>query len=331
MVGVAVRVAIDKTPVAGLDVYFYGESNTLVTSSAQTNESGIAMQLVGDTDMMTISSGLEAISFNPVSGPATALHALGIIDVSASRSLQAGSVCRYSDLLNQEFLAFYAFNSATKNLFVPQRRSLNSLHAGDGSPTRTQPRESFPPGLSLFTVPLSEFRTGGGFVSCRFGMWRFLGAERQLSCSVSQAGPNVPLCENQAMLPCVALDESVLKRVRAIVRQARKRVGRLEQEMKLLYPAENRRYSTTRDLIKGTRRIRSLISEIKMMVSSCSVTNPRCSEFKLPRTKFAKAFRRAFGPRPARGRRYFRSVRAYYVTKFRRILSSFPSRLVKCD
>lgn len=330
-VGVAVRVAIDLTPLVGLDVNFEGETSTVATPPAQTDGSGIAIQLVKDTDTVTISSGLDAIQFEPVSGHATTLHSQGLIDIAASRRVKPAFICRFNDAFNRDSLAFYANNSSTKELSVPRRQTLNSLHSSYGSLTPTQPAEMFSPGLSLFSLPLDEFRIGAGPTQCAAGAWRFLGVELEFTCGDNQVEPNVPMCESRWQLPCVSLDEDILAKIRARVRLSARRMRSLEQEVKLLYPDANRNYTITRDFKKGTKRIKTIIKTLRQTAQRCSGQNPHCSEVALPRAALVKAFRRAFGPRPAKGQAYFRRVRKYHVVKFRKALSTLPKYLIRCD
>jgi hypothetical protein len=330
MLSVAVRVAIDLTPIVGLDVFIEGESSTSATPPAQTDEAGVATQLVKRSDTVTISSALGAVQFDPVTGAASALHELGLVDIEAWRLVEPAHMCRYLDASNQEALALYMNNISSQELEVPRRQTLNSLHAGDSSLTETQPHENFTPGLSFFTVLLDEFRTSGS-QSCASGTWKLLGVEKNISCADGAIHPDVPLCEARAELPCVPVSESRVTSVRHRVRHAVQAVKKLEREVKRRYPEENRSYSVTRDLVKATNRMNRLLQDVQSVASSCTQVNPRCYEVRFPREELIKAFKRSFGPRPPKGRIYFRAVRNYNLTRFRKLLKGFPDFLVKCD
>lgn len=330
MLNVAVRVAIDLTPIVGLDVFIEGESSNSATPPAQTDQAGVATQLVKRSDTITISSALGAVQFDPVTGPATALHELGLVDIPAWRLVEPARMCRYLDASNQESLALFVNNISSQDLEVPRREGLNSLHAADDSLTQTQPHENFSAGLSLFTVPLDEFRVAGA-QTCASGTWRLLGAEKNISCIEGTVEPDVPLCEARAELPCVSVSEARVSSVRHRVRNAVRGIKRFEQQVKRWYPEENRNYTITRDMLKGTAKINRLLQDVQSVTNSCSQVNPRCYEVSFPREELVKAFIRSFGPRPPKGRKYFRAVRKHNVNRFRNLLKEFPDSLVKCD
>jgi len=325
-----VRVAIDLTPVVGLDVFIEGESSTSATPPAQTDEAGVATQLVKRSDTITVSSALGAVQFDPVTGAATALNELGLVDIAAWRLVEPARMCRYLDASNREALALFVNNISSQELEVPRREGLNSLHAADDSLTQTQPLENFTPGLSFFTVPLDEFRVAGP-QTCASGKWRLLGTEKSVTCVEGSVEPDVPLCEARVELPCVPVSQARVTSVRHRVRHAVRGMRRLEQEVKRRFPEANRSYSITRDLVKGTSRINRLLQDVQSVANSCSLSNPRCYEVRFPREELIKAFKRSFGPRPQKGRNYFRAVRNYNLKRFRKLLKEFPDYLVKCD
>lgn len=326
----AVRVAIDLTPIVGLDVYIEGESSTSATPPAQTDESGVATQLVKHSDTITISSALGAVQFDPVTGLATALHSLGIVDIAAWRLVEPVRMCRYLDATNQDSLALFVNNISSQELEVPRREGLNSLHAADDSLTQTQPHENFTPGVSFFTVPLAEFRSGNAR-SCSAGSWKFLGAEQIVSCAEGNLEPEVPLCEARVELPCVQLSTARIDGIKYRVRRASSAIRKIEQDLRTRYPEANRNYSLTRELRKGRERMNSILNQVQTVTENCSQRNPRCYEVPFPREELLKSFKRSFGPRPSRGRKYFRAVRNYNLKRFRKLLREFPDTLVKCE
>jgi hypothetical protein len=325
-----VRVAIDLTPVVGLDVFIEGESSTSATPPAQTDEAGVATQLVSRSDTITISSALGAVQFDPVTGLATALHDLGVLDIEAWRLVEPVRMCRYLDATNQDSLALYVNNFSSEELEIPRREGLNSLHAADDSLTQTQPHENFIPGISFFTVPLEEFRSSGA-QTCASGRWQFVGVEKALSCAEGSEEPDVPLCEARIELPCVQLSTARIGGVKHRVRHAGQAIRKLEKELKARYPQENRNYSLGRELAKGRDRLNSILNQVEAVTESCSPRNPRCYEMPFPREELLRAFKRSFGPRPSRGRTYFRAVRSYNLKRFRKLLKEFPDSIVKCD
>ncbi len=327
----SVRVAIDSTPVQGLEVHIEGDSSSAAGELPQTDESGVASELVNSKDMVSISSALAAIQFDPVTGLATALYQLGIIDIPAWRVMEPTHLCRYLDGNSRESVAFYVNNMTSQTLEVPRRVGLNSLHAGDNSLTETQPPESFAPGLSIFSVSLDEFRLSSGTGSCASGKLKLLAAEKSFGCESGQVEPEIPLCEGRAELPCVTVENATVRDARERVKRALKSAKRMEAELKRRYPDINRGYSLTQELVLGTRRINNLMNQVSAISSSCSHHNPRCTEVIFPREALIKTFKQSFGPRPPKGRIYFRAVRKYHVERFRKLLKRFPETLVKCE
>ena len=315
----------------GLDVYIEGESSTSATPAAQTDESGVATQLVKSTDMVSISSAIGAIQFDPISGLAATLYQLGVVDIAAWRVVEPAHLCRYLDAANQDSLAFYVNNMTSQTLEIPQRQGLNSLHVADNTLTQTQPPESFAPGISFFTVPLDEFRQNSAGGVCPSGSWKLLATERKFNCKEGEIEPDVPLCDARVELPCTPVEDQDVKATRDRMRQASRAIKKLEIEVKRRYPEINRNYSVTREMMQGMARIQALLSEIESIEASCSQQNPRCHQVPFPREALMKAFKRSFGPRPAKGRIYFRAVRKYHVTRFRKLLKQFPDYLVKCN
>jgi hypothetical protein len=331
LVNVSVLVEIEKTPIVGLEVHFEGESSTMATPPARTDEAGVASQLVNRSDMITISSGLGAVQFQPISAPATILHTLGVVEAEASRLVEPVHICRFLDSSNQDSLAFYANNSASEPLTIPRQTPLNSLHAADGTLVEPQPPETFRPGLNLFTAPTRKFSSTKETESCASGIWKLLGAEKRFGCSGSQAALDIPLCEARSELPCVEIRDEKLDGMTRAFRAGRRAIGALEQYLKAAYPDANQNFSSIRHLRRGAARIKLLVEQVKGHIGSCSALNPQCYEVDFPKEAMTKAFRKSFGSRPTKGRKYFRAVRDHSLRKFRRILDTFPDKVVKCE
>jgi hypothetical protein len=155
--------------------------------------------------------------------------------------------------------------------------------------------------------------------------------EKSLTCLEGTIEPDLPLCESRAELPCVKVSEARIAGTRYRVRHAIKAVKKLEGELKRRYPKENENYNVTHDLITGMLHISKLLQDARKVANSCTQLNPRCHPVKFPREELMRSFKQSFGPRPAKGRTYFRAVRKYNVKRFRTLLMGFPEYLVKCE
>ncbi len=323
--------SIDLTPVVGLDVFIEGESSSPATPPARTDESGLAVQSVRSSDLISISSALPAIEFDAVSGPAVVLSAASPLEIEGRRLIEPSHICRYLNTRSQQMLALYMMNISERELEVRQLDPINALKASSGALTTTQPPEIFAPGLGFMTVALSEFEALAEPGVCAAGAWHLLAAEHGFTCLPGALEPDVPLCEERGELPCISVEQSDLKWLKNRVRKYVARAKRLQRQLRARYPEANRGFNFDSDLQQSLARMEQTLGSVQAISSSCSQTNPQCRRVDFPKQQLLRSFKRSLGSRPQKGRKAFRKMRERLLALFGRNLTRFPDYLVSCE
>ncbi len=287
--------------------------------------------MVRSADTIEISSGLPAIQFPQVSGPATVLNALGVVEMTAQRLAEPDKICRFINGSGSISLALYVNNRSDSSLIIPNNLKLNSLMDVDGDLIDSQPPDIYQPGSTLFTVKEEDFLRYQPNNLCPSGSWNLLGVARNFICLAGETELALPLCEARAEMGCAYINERVLKVLEDEMNSIRSTVKRLEKAVKRINRQANKRYSATLHLDRALLRISALTDQIRTVQNSCSLENPNCETVLTPKTQMLRSFRRAFGPRPVKGRIQYRAQRNLSIKRFAKLLSGLPDTLVRCS
>jgi hypothetical protein len=308
-----------------------GQSTDPEASLPRTDDDGVATQYVNGADTITISTGLEAIRFEPVSGLGTTLANQGQIELRAERLVEPGSPCRRAIYESGEEVVFPFVNLTDVLLTVENASPLNILtREGDG-PSETQPPSSFASGGSFFSGPLTNFVASDPANSRISGRWSFLGTERSFTFdSLSETNP-LPLCEGKTLLPCVALSDKVARNVIKTTSDYGGKLRRLEQQLKRKYPEKNRDFSSKHNRERSYSKIKSALTAVQERSASCSGDKFSCKQEEISKARLRKIFFAGFRPRPPKGRDPFRRLRQDGIRAFNEALRGVPDFLVACD
>jgi hypothetical protein len=325
---VSVRLLIEQTPIAEVPIRIESESSNASTPIPRTNEEGIASQIVEGNDTVTISSGIEAIRFDPISGVASTLAGMSPIDIpEAERLIEPGEMCRRSVVAQQEEILFPWSNSADAALTVENADPLNIIVRGDEVPTTTQAPGAFAKGPGMFVVPLREFAVSPSETG---GAWKFLGVTNEFSFNPLIEDHPLRLCEGKGFLPCRSLALTPGQILLKTTTRYHKRLLDLEKQLKRKYPLQNKKFTFRRDRNRSYKKINEIMTSLRAQSLRCAEDLGNCRQLRVPKEQLSKIFFSGWRPRPPRGRVEFRRLRARGQADFDAVVQTLPEFIVTC-
>lgn len=330
-VSVSVRIVVEQTPIPALPVRIESESSDPEAALPRTNDQGVATQAVNSTDTITISTGLDAIRFDPITGLGSTLANQSPIEVQAERLVEPGSPCRRAIYESGEEVVFPFVNLSEVLLVVENASPLNILAREGGTLTDTQPPTSFAAGGGFFSGSLNDFMASDSGSSRVGGQWSFLGTERGFAFdSLTESNP-LPLCEGKALLPCISISDSAARKVLKTTSDYGGKLRRLERQLLRKYPARNKGFSSKRNRERSYAKIKLAVTAAKERSASCASDKLSCKQEAISKAQLRKIFFAGFRPRPPKGRDPFRRLRREGIQAFNESLKGVPDFVVACD
>jgi hypothetical protein len=331
MVSISVRVVIEQTPIPAVPVRIEGASSDPDAPPPLTDDEGLATGAVVGSDTITISTGLDAIRFDPITGLGTTLAGASPLEVSAERLVEPGTPCRRAIYEGGEEVVFPFVNLSDAMLTVENASPINIVTRESGDLAETQPPTDFPVAGGLFSGPLTHFMADDSSNTRITGQWSFLGTERSFTFdSLNEPNP-LPLCEGKTLLPCLSFSDSVARSVLKTFSDYGGRLRRLERQLRQKYPLQNRGFSTERSRIRSYAKAKSVIAAAKTRSATCDSEKIVCKQESIAKDQLKKAFFASFRPRPPTGRDPFRRLRREGAKAFNDALKSMPDFVVACD
>ena len=293
------------------------------TETKVTDSQGQFSASLGNSTLYTISTGLPAISFDPILETGASFAARSPVTIEARRLITPEKApCRIL-LSGIPHVYFASVNETDQTLSVPLSYvTLNQMLSVTGEAT---PPEHFAPGTSGFSVPERYFTAGASLV----GVWRFLGEEIAVTRDMSVcADTGVPG-------QCAVIDPTVL---RGPFDYVRKVIMRLTKQS--LTAARAGRWRSINGkyripfLGRGAKALavmEGLFTESKAQNFVCEVTPKSCRLRRVPKAQLTKAFAKIFGGKVPRGLEHISRRSKKEVAAFQRELRKLPDSYVTCD
>ena len=310
------RLLIQETPIAGAPLVIDAQTQT-------TDTNGEVIASLSVNEQHSISTGLEALAFDPILDTGSSLAARNPVMIEASRLVQSRQTpCRV--LVGGDQNIFFATESSTDHaLSVPlQYPSLNSILSVTGEAT---PAEVFAAGSSGFVVPESQFITPSGL----YGVWNFLGQ----SIPVPQS-PEV--CADTGVPgECSVITDAELVRPFEYTRRA------------ILRLATNANRPSRAGLWKPNgsgfskvflRRGATVLARMRReLITSngdkyvCDVAPMSCTTVRVSPQALIKIFASLYDIRFPRGLEHLRKRKTQEVKDFKKFIADVPKEYIVCD
>ena len=288
-----------------------------------TDQNGEFTAPLENSTLYTISTGLAAISFDPILETGGALAARSPVTIAARRLVTPDEEpCRIF-IDGTSHVYFSSVNETDQTMTVPLTYTgINQIYSVTGEAV---PAENFAPGTSGFSVPESYF-TSGQTLS---GVWRFLGRDVVVS-------PDLQICTDQGVPgTCEALDPTTLRNPfeytrKVIMRLSKQAVAAARKGKwkgingKFRVPFLSRGASALATMEKAFRDSRS-------QNFVCEVTPMSCTQRRVPKQALAKAFSKIFEGKVPRGLEDIARRGAFENAAFRRELRKLPNTYVTCE
>ena len=280
LVDVTFELTIEETPIAGAPVEI--DSTTYLT-----DDQGIITAQLHPTDYHTVKSALAAISFATQYESGATFAEQSPVTIEAERLIKATEQpCRI--FIDQKPHFYFSTNNLSDTtLAVPYYfRSLNSLYSATG---RAIQPDLFPPGLSGFTVPQSEFLYG----DLVLGMWQILGQQIVLS-------QRPPVCTQNGMIEqCTTYDSATQQRPFEYTKGV---ITRLSQRALKVVRTVRRGNSSERAIVSFISRSTSALSRIRTLLKIndprpkllCNSVPINCVKVAVPKSALVKTFTGVF-------------------------------------
>jgi len=313
---VTFRLTILNTPIAGAPIQVNTE--TKITDS----EGQFTASLENST-LYTISTGLAAISFDPILETGAALSARSPVTIEAQRLITSTEdPCRIL-IDGTEHVYFSSTNLTDEPLTVPlSSTSLNQILSVTGEAV---PPEIFAPGTSGFSIPTSTFTSGTELL----GVWKFLGQEITVS-------SNLNICSDRGVPgQCEVIDPTVL---RGPFDYVRKVIIRLTKQS--LSAAKSGRWRSTNGkyrvpfLTRGANALgamEGLFTQSKSQNFVCEVMPMSCTLKRVPKQALVSAFAGIFKGKVPRGLEHISARSKKEIAAFQRELRKLPDTYVTCE
>jgi hypothetical protein len=313
---VTFKLTIFKTPIAGAPVQVNSETKI-------TDEQGEFTAPLENSTLYAISTGLGAISFDPILETGGSLATRSPVTIEAQRLINsAAEPCRIL-IDGVPNVYFSSINATDQALTVPLSYNyLNRMYSVTGEAV---PNETFAPGTSGFSIP-EQYFTSSTTVT---GVWRFLGQSVTVT-------PNLQVCADQGMPgDCEPVDPALL---RSPFEYTRKTIVRLTKQSLAAARAGTWRGTNGKFIVpflaRGARSLAYMERAFRNAnedMFSCQVVPMSCKVERVPKRELAKAFAKVFVGRVPRGLEHI-SRRAPQENKaFARLLRRIPDRLVRCE
>jgi len=313
---VVFKLTIRDTPIVGAPIQ-------VNTETKFTDSQGQFSAPLGSSTLYTISTGLPAISFDPILETGGSLAARSPVTIEARRLITpAREPCKIL-ISGIPHVYFASVNETDETLSVALSYvTLNQMLSVTGEAT---PAEHFAPGTSGFSVPERYFTSGASLA----GVWRFLGEEIAVTRDIS-------VCADTGVPGQCAVIEPT--RLRGPFDYVRKVIMRLTKQS--LAAARTGRWKS----INGKYRIPFLVRGAKALAAMeglftesngqnfvCEVTPKSCRLRRVPKAALTKAFAKIFGGKVPRGLEHISRRSKKEVAAFQRELRKVPDSYVTCD
>jgi len=275
------------------------------------------------TSLYTVSSGLDAVSFESLLETGNSLAARSPVTIQAQRLVSSAQApCRL--VVGGAPYTYFSFvNRSDRSLTVPLLYSpLNTVYSVTG---QAVPPEIFAPATNGFTIAESHFRNGNGLA----GRWRFLGQEIEV--------PSAPeICADRGVPgSCAVIDPGTL---RIPFDHTRRVILKLANQS--IAAARTGRWKGTGGkftipfLSRGATALTSM--EMTFAQSSgqnfvCEITPRSCVTKQVPKKALLKAFKKIFEGKLPRGLDHIAQTSKREVATFERQLSKLPNRYTSCE
>lgn len=312
---VVLKLTILETPIAGAPIQVNAETKI-------TDENGEVSTSMETTTLYAVSSGLGAISFDPLLETGASFGTRSPVLLEAQRFVSSiQEPCRL--VVGGAPYTYFSFASKSdQSLTVPLLYSpLNTLYSVTGDAV---PPELFSPGTNGFSIAESHFRNG----DVLSGRWRFLGQE-----IVVPSNPHV--CAEQGVPgACAVIDQETL---RIPFNHTRRTIVKLANLS--LSAARSGRWKGTHGrfsipfLSRGALALKSMettFSQSSQQNFVCEVTPLSCVTKEVPKKALVRAFRRIFEGKVPRGLEHVAQTSKREVSAFERQLKKLPNRYTSC-
>ncbi len=273
--------------------------------------------------MYSISSGLEAVYWPPLSITGTELSKDSTVRIAAERVIASFELpCRLL-VGNVPQVYFSTTNLSDRALSVPLiYRSLNSLFSVTG---KASAPALFAPGNSGFAVPEEHFISR----NTRSGTWKFLGQNIQVPQTI------LPCADRAVPGQCTVLDPAILRFPFDYTRNIVLKLTNLsiEAARKGKWKGTNGSF-TVPFLGRGTtamNKMRQFLNPYdRSQKYSCQVVAASCTQRVIPKRALVKAFSEIFSGQLPKGLDVLVKTRNKEIGTFRKQLRKMPNRYTEC-
>ena len=315
------QVVIASTPVPSLPINVAG-------SIIMTDTQGILSTTVLKSSTVNVQTGLPAVAFAPLSGPASSFDGITVVIEATRRITPSQDVC--SVLVGNEQHLFFPYSTTgDEPLTVPLSYTLlNRFLSPTGLAT---PATLFAPGVTGngFTVQASHFLSGGNFS----GTWEFLATSVTVP-------PSPPVCTSNgapAVTPtpiasCKSFDLAV------IFTEAKRTITNLSQEsLKAAARGEWKPKGNVREpfLKSGAASLNALLGIIQRTgrnLYSCSVppSTQTCTAQSIDKTAIMRSFNLIFPKTLPKGLARVKKRIPIERSRYSLVLATIPSTAYSC-
>jgi hypothetical protein len=313
---VTFKLTILDTPIAGAPV-------NVNTETKITDSEGLFTASLENSTLYTVSTGLAAISFDPILETGGALSARSTVTIEAQRLItSAEDPCRV--LINGVPHVYFSSNNVTDDtLTVPlSYTALNQMLSVTGQAT---PGENFAPGTSGFSLPESHFTSGATLM----GIWKFLGQDIRVT-------PDLKVCADTGVPgQCEAIDPTVLQSPFEYTRSTILKLTNLSLAAARSgkWKGANGTYSVP-FMSRGAKALAHMEQTFHNSSGqsfSCEVVPMSCKVHRVPKKELTKSFARIFEGRVPRGLEHISRRSKKELAAFNRVIKKLPNSYVKCD
>lgn len=315
------QVVIAATPVPSLPVNVAG-------SIIMTDTNGLLSTTVLRSSTVNVQTGLPAVAFPPISGPASSFDGVTVVIEATRRVTPSENIC--SVLVGEEQHLFFSYSTTGDDaLTVPLTYTLlNRILSPTGL---ASPATLFAPGLTGngFTVKASHFQSGGSLI----GAWEFLATRVTVPSAPPACSANgAPAITPTPIASCKALDLYIL------LKEAKRTITNLSKEsLKAASRGEWKPKGTIREpfLKSGASSLNRLIGIIKragnnLYACSSPPSPTTCSAKALDKNEIMRSFNLIFPKKLPKGLARVKKRTPLERARYSLILADLPSTAYSC-
>ena len=326
---ISVVVVVDQKPIPSLRLEISTQSDSPVSTTAETDENGEALISVSSSDYLTIRSGSDVIEFTPIADYGSTLYEASPLIISGERNVTLDPACRLVEESGEDRILFSLFNRTDYDISIPIGRPRNYIYREDAATIAPSPPERLSPGTNRYVVPSTQFFNQDGL--CSEGGYAVMGQDSPIECLDNGYELKTPLCAGEGIMPCTTIRRWKFYKLLRRALRGLYVADRIAKDLSNQVARPNTEFRPRQASKKTLQSLLKIVSETHRQVRSCSRTKVECALVPFPKDEILRVYGDGFTAKPRKGKAVYASTVRSMKKRFKEVLKLFPEVMVVCS